>query len=237
MISLYNTNENGNGNNGNGHNGSGRKWRPFWMRRKSEKADLTAVRRIALQLHFDLSSGDQSRSALIATPRGPRRCAETAAALASCMGDFVRKPILLVDACPPGGNLSELTHCVADCGFADAILHPDRPLEEFVVPTGNECVSFLPAGPASFRTDRVPPEQFENFLDRARARYEFVLLAGSDVLHDSLSLVMAPSVGCVMLVLFENETKVDDLDAAQAALRICGTRKMGLVWSEAGGSR
>jgi hypothetical protein len=235
MISLYDNNGNGNGN---GHNGNGRKRRFPWTRSRDAEPDLTAYRRIALQLHFDLSSPGQSRSVLLAAPRGPGLCSHAAAALARCMGDFLRKPVLLVDGCTAAGNVSELMHCSANLGFADALANPDIPLEELTIPTGSDCVFFLPCGPSIIRTDQVTPERFQAFLQRAQARYDFVLLAGGDILKDPLALVMAPLVGCVTLVVFENESRIDDLDAAQDSLRICGARKVGLVWaSSSGGGR
>jgi hypothetical protein len=233
MISLYDYRGNGNG-----HNGNGRKLRMPWTRKRDTEMDLTAYRRIALQLHFDLSGPDLARSALLTTPRGPGRCAHAAAALARCMGDVLRSPVLLVDACAMAGNVSELMHCTAPRGFADALAEPDLPLAELAIPTASECVSFLPCGPGTIRTDQATPDRLRSFLQRAQASYEFVLLAGGDILKDSLALVMAPMVGCVTLVVFENESRIDDLDAAQDSLRICGARKTGLVWaSSSGGGR
>src|SRR6185295_18648922 len=138
MISLYGSNENGNGNgnghNGNGHNGNGRKRSSIWRRSRNTEPDLTAYRRLALQLHFDLSGPDQIRSALVVTPGGGNRSAHAAASLARCLGDQLRKPVLLVDSCPAGDNVSSLMECSANHGFVDMLTGPENSLAQLVVP-------------------------------------------------------------------------------------------------------
>ena len=46
---------------------------------------------------------------------------------------------------------------------------------------------------------------------------------------NGLALALAPLVGCVLLLATEDETMIDDLDAAQEALRIRKTRDIGVV--------
>ena len=60
-------------------------------------------------------------------------------------------------------------------------------------------------------------------------RYDFVLLSGGSVLDDSMALALAPHVGGVLLLVVENKTTVEGLDAAQDALSLCKARKVGLV--------
>ena len=84
---------------------------------------------------------------------------------------------------------------------------------------------YLPAGtsrPAS--TDNL-----DKLLGYAESHYDFVLLVGGSVLSDSLSLAVAPWAGCVLLLVTQNETRVDDLDNAQSALSYCKAKKVGML--------
>ena len=239
MFSFFNDgngngNGHGNGNgNGNGHGANGR--RSLWTRSKSREPDLAPYRRLALQLHFDLSGPDVARSALLAAPGGASLCAHASTSLARCLGEQLRRNVLLVDTCLKGSEASRLMDCAANRGFTDVLSDPGLSIEQLVVPTTCETVSFLPSGSRSASVERVTPEQLLAFLDAARQKYDFVLLSGGDVLNDPLVLAIASLVGCVLLVVVENQTKVDDLNSAQSALRLCGTKKTGLVWAASSG--
>jgi hypothetical protein len=49
------------------------------------------------------------------------------------------------------------------------------------------------------------------------------------VLGDAMTTAIAPRVGCVVLLAVENETRVDDLDAAQDVLAYSKARRVALV--------
>jgi Mrp family chromosome partitioning ATPase len=212
--------------NGNGHHP--RWWHSLRRKRHPEvDADLPAYRRLALQLHYDLPRGETGRSVLLVTPGGSTLSARASLMLASALAEQLAKPILLVDACPASPDTTRLIGWQSESGLSDflAHTHADASLCDLVVPTTVENVHFLPAGPARpFLHERI-----DALLKAAVSRYDFVLLAGGSVLNDALALALTPSVECVLLVVMENETRVEDLDSARSALGYCKARKVGML--------
>lgn len=225
-----NTNGNGNGHsNGNGHGSS------WWSSmfggggsRAASDAYLEPYRRIALQLHYNLPRPDNSRSALLVTPKASTLGAHGSTALACCFAEELRRPVLLIDACPRDPAVSRMLNCVENPGFADILADPKLSLDDLVLPTTFENVSFLPAGDY-YGSQAAPPRLVNALLKSAERNYDFVLISANSVLNDSISLSLAPHVGCVLLLVVENQTMVEDLDAAQDALSFCNAHNVGMV--------
>jgi Mrp family chromosome partitioning ATPase len=215
----------------NGDDGTPSRWWPFG-RGRSPGADLglAAHRRLALQLHRDLQRQESSRSVLLATPRASAVGASGSAALARCLADELSRPVLLMDASLWRPDLTRLLDCTRRPGFADVLVDPETNLADLVVPTTHKHVSFLPAGTALDRLgEAAPHDGIGELLETARLSYDFVVVFGRSVLDDSVALALAPCVGCVLLMVVEKQTTVEDLDAAQGALSACHARKVGLV--------
>lgn len=214
-------------------NGNGRVTPPApalpWER--SQRADqyLAPYRRLALQLHHSLPRPHSPRSVLLLTPTASTLSAYGSATLACCLGQELRRPILFVDACINKPDVSQLLNCTAERGFSELISNPTLPLEDLVLPSTCEHVSFLPAGATAYPIK--PPDELPAILGRAENQYDFILLAGGSVLGDSLALALAPHVGCVLLLVIENETMTESLEAAQEVLAFCNPRKIGMVFT------
>lgn len=220
-------------NNGNGHGINSRK-RPFGEGRARQfNQYLEPYRRLALQLHYGLPRPDNPRSVLLVTPTASALGAHGSTDLACSMADELRRPILLIDACPRDPEVSRILDCMGSRGFADILSDPGLRPDDFVLPTTHENVSFLPAGAEVASHRPAQPHDMSALLKAAEGRNDFVILSGGSVLNDSLSLALAPYVGCVMLLVIENETKVEDLDAARDALFFCKARQVGLVLTTA----
>ena len=221
-------NSNTNGNNGNGF--ASRWWSSLrWRRSRPSDQDLAPYRRLAVQLHYELPRPESQRSVLLATPAETLLCANGSIALAGCLAEELCRPVLLVDASPRESEVSHLLDCAARRGFSDFWADPKLPLEELVLPTTQPNLCFLPAGTAVGTSHAAPAEDLAAWLGALESRYDFVLLAGGSVLHNSMALVLAPYVGCVLLLVMEDETRLDDLEAAQDALSFCKARKVGLL--------
>lgn len=231
----------------NGSSDSGARAKPRWWsalrgRKDSSGLDLTAYRRLALQLQHDLSQGATDRSVLLVTPADSGIEAHGIAALASCVGEEVCGPVLLVDACPSEPKTSRLFGC-ADCrGLADLQINPELPLGDLVLTTTNPNVSFLPAGHALRNGNGSLGHQAQAadmgaFLRKVESRYSFVLLSGGPVLHNPLLVTLTQHVARVLLLVTENETRLEDLDAAQDALALYRARRVALVLVKAGKSK
>ena len=220
--------------NGTGHgNGFHSRW---WstLRKRSDQADqdAAAYRRLALQLHHDLSRADGRRSALLVTASISELCARGSVAVASCLAEQVCRPVLLIDVCPENPETSRILQGNGSRGFSDFLADSKLRLDELVLPTTCENVSFLPAGAAFDRSGTASPESVRAVLNAVETKFDYVLLSGGSVLHDPTTLALAPHVGCVLLLVIENQTRMEDLDAAQDVLALCNTPKVGLVFTK-----
>jgi hypothetical protein len=213
-----------------GHtNGNGRApswWKSLWGRSRRESQYVAAYRRLALQLHYDLPQESETRCALLLTPV---RCRSAAAGLglALSLGEELRKPVLLIDACPTRPEITETLGCNNAPGWADLLRDPKQNLKDFVLPTSSEHTGFLPAG--YIRHGVSSPEALQNRLAEAQRQFDFVLLSGGSVLEDPAGLALLPNAGSVLLLVLENETRVEDLEAAERALALCKARNVRIV--------
>jgi hypothetical protein len=225
-------------NNGNGNGSNGIppyvRWYPSLFRLK-QRPDITGpFRRLALQLHYDLAEPEQPRSVLLASPVDLHVCAQSAIMLSCCLAEETRKPVLLIDANPGSYATSQLMNSTHPTGFSEALANPGSGLEQDACRTTYENLSFLAAGSSPALVTEA--SSIRAVLDQATQKYGFVVLAGGSVLNDSLTRAIAPHVGCVLLLGVENETHIDDLDAAQNALIFGKARRIALVLSSSGGS-
>jgi len=204
-------------------------WPSKWKRTPRAGEDLAPYQRLALQLHYDLPRSEAARSALLVTPSASNLCARGSVLLSTCLAEQLRRPILLIDVCPKDPEASRLMECTASRGFADFLSNPNLPLDELVIQTTCENVYFLPSGKEPAGSLPVSPETIGKLMQAAERQFDFVLLSGDSVLTDPLSLALAPCVGCVLLLVIENETRVEDLDAAHNALGYCKARKVGML--------
>ncbi len=210
---------------GNGHTTGG-----WWGRRRASRNGEQAFapyHRLALQLHYDLPRGQAMRAALLAAPTRSDLVASGATALAAGLAEELDRQVLLVDAVPRHPGLSRLLECEGRRGWMDLLRHDPPPLEDLLVRTTHERVRFLPAGSAS--SGSAPPDGIGQLLKELVTRFDFILVAGGAVPDDPMSLAIAPHVGCVLLMAIENESKLEELDAAQDALNACRAQKVGLV--------
>ena len=218
-----------NGNGTRNSNGSHRWWQ-VWKRGRD--LDLTAYRRLALQLHLGLPrGGEHSRSVLMVTPNASDFCANGSITLASCIAEELRRPVLLVDA----GNEAEVSRLLgspASQGLTEFLSDPMRPLQDLALPTSQNNVWFLSRGSGQTPPFAASPENAHNLLVKSARQWDFVLVTGGPVLKNSLALAMAPHVGRVLLLVIENHSQIDDIDAAQNALEQCGARNISLVLSQ-----
>lgn len=213
--------------NGNGHKSLSTWWRRLAGRRNGDELD--AYRRLAVQLHYDLSAAGASQSVLLVSPGTSQLCACSSALLACCAADELGRSVLLVDICPRDPAASRLLGCSQRPGFAELLSEPQEMIENLVLSTSCHGVSFIPAGAARQLAAPARVGALQRFLQAAESRYDMVILAGGAILADPSALVVAPYAGCVLLAVVENQTRMDDLEAAQSALSRCQASRVGLL--------
>lgn len=217
---------------GNGNSNGHKRNVPWRWSGKRPGLEEEAFRRLALQLHYDFGGPGEERSVLLATPMPSELCARGGTLLACALADELRQPVLLVDASPRRGELAALIQSPEAAGFTDMLADSSLRIESLVMPTSHPHVAFLCSGnsapPASDAASVLA------VLAQAAANYRFAIFAGGSVLNDSLTRAVAPHAGCVLLLGVENETMVNDLDAAQNALHYGKARKVALVLTNSG---
>jgi len=144
------------------------------------------------------------------------------------MAEELLRPVLLVDAADDC-EVSRILGSLASQGLSD---FPMRPLQELVLPTSQQNVWFLSRGAVQGSSFSASPENAHDLLVRSARQWDFVVVAGGPVLKNSLPLAMAPYVGHVLLLVTENRTYIDDIDAAQTALELCKARNVSLVLTQ-----
>jgi hypothetical protein len=217
------------GNGTNGRNGNHRWWQAW---KRDRDLDLASYRRLAFQLHYGLSRTDGvSRSVLVVTPNESKYWAKGCVTLATCMAEELRRPVILVD----GDDRSEVCQMLespGSHGLVDFLREPKRPLQELALATSQPNLSFLPTGNNQGSPIPASTENAKVLLLECARHWEFAVIAGGPVLQNSFPLAMAPYVGRVLLLVTENRTHVDDIDAAQLALEQCGAQNVNLVLTQ-----
>jgi MinD-like ATPase involved in chromosome partitioning or flagellar assembly len=208
-------------------NDNPRWWRPTGPDRVNGDG-LAAYRRIALQLHRDLLL-PVDRSALLTSPTESPLCARGSVTLASCLAEELQQRILLIDASPRTREASRMLGCEESPGFLDFLSEPSLPLESLALATSHPNLWFLAAGSRGRNGLPTAHPAIEMLQKSAGRQYDFILLAAGPVLTDSMALALAPYVGVTLMLVIENESTVEELDSAQAALNMCKARKIGLV--------
>jgi tyrosine-protein kinase Etk/Wzc len=206
---------------------SGRGWLklPGAMVRVDEAAQL--YRRLAIRLHSDLTS-PEPRSVFLVAATDVSLPAHASLNLAWAMAGQSSKSVLLIDAAEDC-EITQILDCNGAKGFSD-VLFDGVPPEDVVIPTSQQNLSFMPAGNA-------PPQMAEagcaqRILSSMLSTFDFVILSGGMALRDSLVLILAPVVGCVLLLAADNTTRQKDLEAATRVLGACRAAKVGLVIAE-----
>jgi Mrp family chromosome partitioning ATPase len=136
--------------------------------------------------------------------------------------------VLLVDAFAQDDHAHGVRTSPAGPGLSDLLAAAGRSFDEVVLPTTRDNLFLLPAGNGRGHSPR-DEAALRNLVEEAERRFGLVLFSGGSVLGDVLPQQLAPCVGLVVLLAIENETRVEDLDAARDALVLSGARQVGLV--------
>ncbi len=143
---------------------------------------------------------------------------ETALMLATALTDELGCTVLLIDEGLNEGGLAERLGLGQLTGWRDLLVHPDRAAVHAVVHCGHPGLALLPAGAAP--VEKRPPASAARIgamLDELRGSFDYILLVQGPVTADSRHLVPATLAELVLLLVEENETRFEVLDACRRA--------------------
>lgn len=227
--------------NGNGavHDGQGaaklpmsKRLQRLWgqVRHGAPVGDTDAYRRLTLQLHHTLRRGEAPRSVLVTTPARSDASASASMQLARCMAEELGRPVLLVDASDEL-DLTRLLDGAPPQGLTDLIANPHLRLEDLVVPTSHERVSFLPRG-TRHHAPSMTTHEAARVVGGIGERFDFMVVSAGGLLSNGLALWLAGYVGQVLLLVTEGRTHKSEIDAAQSTLRLCKADNVTTVLTE-----
>lgn len=171
--------------------------------------DVNLYLRLAVQLELERPAGARGKSLLLTSPKSQRLIREAGQELAGALASQLGQRVLLVDAGPSATDAP---------GLAELLATGPASLASLVAATPNEGVFVLPSGGATITPAALAATHRTELIERACADYDVVILLGSPVLQDPRSLVFASLVDHALLLAFEAETPMTELDSSLQAL-------------------
>lgn len=191
-----------------------------------------SYRYLARQLESDLPVREGGHVIVLSGACAAPVTVETALMLATALTDELNCTVLLIDEGLNEGGLAERLGLGQLSGWRDLMEHPDRAAIHQVVHCGHPGLALLPAGQAG--SERRPPASAERIgalLHGLRDSFDYILLVQGPVTADSRHLVPALLAELVLLLVEENETRFEALDACRQVFRDRGVEDVRLLLS------
>jgi len=191
-----------------------------------------SYRYLARQLEGDLPIRDGGHVIVLSGACTAPVTVETALMLATAMTDELACTVLLIDEGLNEGGLAERLGLGLLAGWRDLLRHPDREALRCVVHCGHPGLALLPAGePATEKRPPASAERIGGLLDQLRGSFDYILLVQGPVIADSRHLVPATLAELVLLLVEENGTRFETLDACRQAFADRGVEDVRLLLS------
>jgi len=156
----------------------------------------------------------------------------TAANLAISIAMELDRTALLVDANFQNPSIGKLFGIKAEQGLSDYLLH-DTELSSMLINPGIERLVILPAGQPMFNaTEMLHSPKMVRLVGELRSRYpsRTIIFDMPPILSHDDTLGFSPYVDCVLLVVDEGHTKIDELKHAAGLLK--DTNVLGTVFNK-----
>ncbi len=145
----------------------------------------------------------------------------TAANLAISIAMELDRTALLVDANFQNPTINKLFGINADLGLSDYLLH-DTEISKMMVNPGIDRLVILPAGKPMFNsTEMLHSPKMVRLVSELRSRYpsRIIIFDMPPILSHDDTLGFSPYVDCVLLVVDDGHTKIDELKHAATLLK------------------
>lgn len=145
----------------------------------------------------------------------------TAANLAISIAMELDRTALLVDANFLNPAISKLFDIQTDDGLSDYLLH-DKEISSMLINPGVERLVVLPAGKPMFNsTEMLHSPKMVRLVTELKSRYpsRIIIFDMPPILSHDDTLSFSPYVDCVLLVVEEGKTKIDELKHTASLLK------------------
>lgn len=157
----------------------------------------------------------------ITSPSGNTGNSLTAANLAISIAMELNRTALLVDANFQNPSITKLFGIKSDLGLSDYLLH-DAEISRMLINPGIERLVILPAGKPMFNsTEMLHSPKMVRLVNELRSRYpsRIIIFDMPPILSHDDTLGFSPYVDCVLLVIEDGHTKIDELKHAATLLK------------------
>lgn len=162
---------------------------------------------------------------------GDRLSSDVVLMQAYCLQSELDCEVLVIDARArdTGGGLSSRLGMQQRPGFAELLSEGLDRFDDCLQPSGVEGVTVLPRGGLSGSLLVTPRAALAALLQRARARFPYVLMQVGAVGADTRNLIIASAADAVMLVGLEEKTLMRRLQGDERRLRSGGIERVHVV--------
>ncbi|MDR0280567.1 MAG: CpsD/CapB family tyrosine-protein kinase [Paucimonas sp.] len=177
---------------------------------------------------------DQDRRLLLLTAANRGSGTSTSAlAVASQLAQLSGGSVLLVDASSDANNLTQQLGLAKLRGLHDLLFDDETPplSQDCIVRLSDQSFDVLPSGLHKRGGARLDPEVLRTLLQRLASDYRFVVIDGEAVYAGADSLVIAPLVDGVILVINAEDTRREVAQAASQRLVQAGALLIGSVFN------
>jgi Mrp family chromosome partitioning ATPase len=198
----------------------------------SGKPASRSYRYLARQLEGDLPAANGGRVIVLSGACTTAVTVETALMLATALTDELDCTVLLIDEGLNEGGLAERLGLDQLAGWRDLLHRPEGAALRHVVHCGYPGLALLPAGAAPAEQGRpASARRIGALFDELRGSFDYIMLVQGPVTADSRHLVPATLAQLVLLLVEENETRFEVLDACRRTFGDCGVNDVRLLLS------
>lgn len=186
-----------------------------------------------LRTNIHLALKEHSCGSILITSAGPGEGKSTITANLGVVMAQAGKNVLLIDSDLRNPTMHEFFAVENNRGLTNLLVQKDCDISSIVRSTGIKGLSLIPSGP-------IPPNPSEllgsttmkDLLKKASVQYDTVLLDVPPIIPVADTVVLAPLVDGVLLVVKSESTVVDKIKMAKSQLEMADASILGVVLNE-----
>jgi Mrp family chromosome partitioning ATPase len=190
---------------------------------KAKVVDGQASLRFAMQLGLERPADGRARRILLTAPGSGLLIRNAAQELAYTLAEQMGRRVLLVEA-----DLGDTRRSTGP-GLRELLAQGDGDVQAAIRSTAHERVFLLPLGSSTLASAVFSPPAFGAFLDEAGAGFDSLILMAAPVMGDPRSLAFARLVDHTLVLAYEGETYLTELESSLALLADCEAAGVGVV--------